>query len=348
MYPITEPYNSGYLYVGDDHELYYEECGNPDGKPAVFLHGGPGGGFRIESRGLFNPDKYRVVLFDQRGSGRSRPFASIKANTISHLVTDMEKLRHHLEIDKWLVVGGSWGSALALLYTMDYPDRVSELIVTGTSLADPMGVNWFVEEGGASRLMPDWFAPYRDFIPPEDRVHGLAKAYYNILVYGKDNDKRVITAAKRFDIWDTSLLRHNVRDDLIQEIRDNPAESLALARIFFHFVLHEYKNGNKWKILDGVRGMKHIPCQIVHGRYDLICPAENAWELHKAHPNSELTIIPNGGHSILDPGLSDRVIEITDLWAGGPPKKVKTPGRKTSAKKAKSNVKPEHKKAGKR
>lgn len=315
MHSLYDPYNSGFLDVGDGHELYYEECGNPDGKPVVFLHGGPGGGFRIESRGLFNPELYRIVLFDQRGAGRSKPFASIKANTISNLVQDIDRIRDHLNIEKWMVVGGSWGSALALLYAIDHVERVTELIVSGISLADPEGANWFVEEGGASRLMPDWFAPYRDFIPPENRLQGLAKAYYDIMMHGDDDDAHVITAAKRFDIWDTSLLRHNVQRDLIQEIRDNPEDSLALARIFFHFLLHEYKHGNKWKILDGVKKLGHIPCQIVHGRYDLICPAENAWALHQAYPGSRLDIIQDGGHSILDPGLSDKVIETTDLWA---------------------------------
>ncbi|MCB9991339.1 MAG: prolyl aminopeptidase [Rhodospirillales bacterium] len=317
MYPIVEPYNTGYLYVGDDHELYYEECGNPDGKPVVFLHGGPGGAFSEDSRGLFDPERYRIILYDQRGAGHSRPFASIKANTIEHLVADIEKLKLHLGIEQWMVVGGSWGSALALLYTIDYPGSVTELIVSGISLGDPEGVNWFVEEGGASRLMPDWFAPYRDFIPPEDRTYGLAKAYYNILIYGADDDERVIAAAERFDVWDTSLLRHNVRKDLIREIEAKPEQSVAFARIFYHYVLHEYKNGNKWKILDGVRHLKHIPCEIVHGRYDLICPAENAWAVHEAYPGSNLTIIQGGGHSILDPGLSDRVIEVTDAWAEG-------------------------------
>ena len=241
MHRITEPYNSGYLDVGDGHEVYYEECGNPHGKPAVFLHGGPGGGFREESRGLFDPEKYRVILFDQRGAGRSRPFANIKANTIEHLVDDIEKLRDKLGIEKWLVVGGSWGSALAMLYTIDNPERVSGLVVAGISLADPAGVNWFVEEGGASRLMPDWFAPYHDFIPPEDRKNGLAKAYYDILIHGDDHDERVINAAKRFDVWDVMLLRHNVRDDLIQEIKDSPEESLALARIFISYYMSTKK-----------------------------------------------------------------------------------------------------------
>ncbi len=315
MYPEIKPYDSGYLDVGDGHRLYYEQCGNPQGKPALFLHGGPGGGTSPDCRRLFDPRKYRIILFDQRGCGRSQPFASIANNTISDIIGDIERLRHFMAVEKWMIVGGSWGSALAMLYAGRHYEAVSGIVVSGVSLADLEGVNWFVEEGGASRLMPDWFAPYRDFIPPENRHHGLAKAYYDILVNGADNDEMTIRAAKIFDVWDTSLLRHNVRHDMIQDIRDNPEASLALARIFYHFVLHEYKAGNRWRILDGARNLAHIPCEIVHGRYDLICPAENAWALHHAYPGSVLTIIQDGGHSILDPGLSQKVIEITDRWA---------------------------------
>lgn len=313
-YPVNEPYNSGYLDVGDGHEIYYEESGNPDGIPVVELHGGPGGGFSNDCRWLYDPEKYRLILFDQRGAGRSKPFASIHKNTISHLIDDIEKLREHLGVETWMVVGGSWGSALALLYTIEYSEKVTGLIVTGISLAEPEGINWILEPGGANRLMPDWYQKFYEFIPPDQRGEGMAKAYYNIL-RGPDDDPKVIEAAKRFDLWDVSLLRHNIREDMVEDINENPADSLALARIFFHYILFEYKQGNKWKILDGVSDLGHIPCAIIHGRYDLLCPAESAWTLHQHYPGSTLEIVQDGGHSILDPAISARVIAVTDKWA---------------------------------
>jgi len=313
-YPNSDPYNSGYLDVGDGHEMYFEESGNPDGIPVVQLHGGPGGGFSEDCRWLYNPEKYRLILYDQRGAGRSKPFACIKDNNINNLIKDIEKLREHLGIDKWMVVGGSWGSALALLYAIEYHEHITGLIITGISLAEPEGVNWIIEPGGANRLMPDWFQKFYEFIPPEQRVLGMAKAYYNILK-GPDDDPKVIEAAKRFDVWVVSLLRHNVRQDMVQGIKDNPEESLALARIFFHFSLFEYKQGNKWKILDGVQSLGHIPCAIIHGRYDLLCPAESAWVLHHYYPGSTLELVQDGGHSILDKAIASRVIAVTDQWA---------------------------------
>lgn len=168
-YPESEPYDTGYLDVGDGHEIYYEQSGNPDGIPVIQHHGGPGGGFSPVFRTLYNPDHYRLVVYDQRGAGRSKPFASVQANTIPHLVGDIERLRAHLDIHRCLMVGGSWGSALSLLYAIEHSQHVQALIVSGISLAEPFGANWFVEAGGASRLMPDWFDPYLQFIPPEDK-----------------------------------------------------------------------------------------------------------------------------------------------------------------------------------
>jgi len=314
MYPEQEPYFKDYLDVGDGHTLYYEQCGNPDGLPVVFLHGGPGGGFHVDSRRLFDPNKYRIILFDQRGAGRSRPYASLSDNTISHLISDIEKIRQAVDVDKWMVCGGSWGSALSLLYAIAHKEHVKRLIVTGISLADPYGVNWFVEEGGVSRMMPDWFEAYKQFIPPEKREQGLGRAYYDILVNGDPEDPHVIEAAKNFDLWDTSILRHNIPKDILSEIKQNPEESVALGRIFFYFITHEYKDGNKWHILDNAKKMGDIPCDIIHGRYDMICPAENAWALHSAYTNSNIHVVEDGGHSILDEGMARKVIELTDSF----------------------------------
>lgn len=314
MYPYIYPYESGHMDTGEGHELYYELCGNPEGKPVVYVHGGPGAGSQPDMRRLFNPDIYKIIIFDQRGAGKSKPFASLENNTMQHLIDDLERLRNFLEIDKWLVTGWSFGTALSLLYTLQHKDKVAGLVLLGLSFADPEGVAWLTEEGGASELMPEWFAPYRDFIPEDKRVHGLAKAYYEI--YRSGTDKEKLEATRRFTLWDMSLLYFDVPFDRIRDVEVNPESFMALARIFFHFVEHEYKPENKDRILKGVESLGDIPCHIIHGRHDLICPVARSYELYKAYPGSELHVFHGTGHTSREPVLARAVADITDGMAG--------------------------------
>ncbi len=314
MYPSIKPYETGFLDVGDGHALYYELSGNPDGAPAVYLHGGPGAGSHTDMRRFFDPVHYRVILFDQRGSGQSKPFASLENNSIEHLVADIEKLRNHLGIQKWLVAGGSWGSALALFYAQEYSESITALVLSGIFYGD-QGVDWLTEEGGAAAIMPEWFASYRDLIPLEKRQSGLAEAYCEIMCGGSEEE--IIEAVKCFTVWDTALLYFKVNHDLIREVEEDPEKFIPLCKIFFHFVHHYYKGtANRTKILEGVRGLGHIPCHIIHGRYDLICPVKNAFELHDAFPNSEIHVLADTGHTAREPNIAEKIVELTDRMAG--------------------------------
>lgn len=315
MYPEIEPYETGFLDVGDGHRLYYELSGNPQGRPAVYLHGGPGGGIHPDLRRFFNPAHYKIVLFDQRGAGKSKPFAATESNTIQHLVGDMEKIRRHLGIGQWLVVGGSWGSTLALFYVLDHADAVSGLIVSGISFADKRGANWLTEEGGASEIMPEWFAPYRDHIPPEKRGGGLAEAYHQIMQTGTPEE--VLEATRLFTVWDTAILHFDFPADRIREVESDPGRFIPLTKIFLHFVHHYYRDENRTRILEGVRGLGHVSCFIVHGRFDLICPARQAYELHRAFPGSELFMLHATGHTTREPNIAGKIVELTDRLAEG-------------------------------
>ncbi len=315
MYPAIEPYETGHLDVGEGHSLYYELCGNPDGAPAVFLHGGPGGGLHEDMRRFFNPAHYRIILFEQRSTGRSTPYASIENNDIDRLVGDMETIRAHFGVEKWLIVGGSWGSALGLLYSVKHKERVSALILGGIFFADMEGVYWLTEEGGASEIMPEWFAPYRDFIPPEKRKDGLHRAYYEIILNGSEEE--VIEAVRHAVVWDTAILTFELPVERIRHVEEHPEEYVALLKLWMHFSNNYYNAGNKRAILDGVRDMEDIPCHIIHGRFDLICPVKNAFELHQAYPGSHLHVLDKTGHTMREPNITAKLVEITDLLAEG-------------------------------
>jgi proline iminopeptidase len=310
LYPESEPFDVGRLAVDPPHEIHYEQYGNPDGKPALFVHGGPGGGSsRIQSR-FWDPRKYRVVLFDQRGCGKSTPHASLEDNTTWHLVADMERLRKHLRIARWQVFGGSWGSTLALAYAQKHREAVSELVLRGIFLLRKREIDWFYQEG-ASRLFPDAWESYLQAIPPAERGD-LLHAYHSRLV-GSDPDAQ-LRAAKAWSLWEavTSTLRPNVT---MQSSMGRDDFALAFARIECHYFVNKGFFEHEDQLVRGVERIRDVPAVIVQGRYDVVCPMETAWLLHRAWPEAELHIAGGAGHSAFEPEIVHRLIEATDQFA---------------------------------
>ena len=309
LYPPIEPYRTGRLRVSDVHELYFEESGNPQGKPVVFVHGGPGGGTDAKQRRFFDPEHYRIVLFDQRGSGQSTPHASLEDNTTWHLVADMEQLREHLGIAKWQVFGGSWGSTLALAYAEKHPDRVTELVLRGIFLLQKWETDWFYQ-GGTSFLYPDAWEEYLAPIPENERGD-MVKAYYARLT--SDDEKVRQEAARAWSVWEgktTYLLENKAQ----VERCSGDAFSLAFARIECHYFIHNGFFERDTQLLDDVGRIRHIPTIIVHGRYDVVCPMKAAWDLHRAFPEADLRIVPDAGHSAFEPGNVHELILATDSF----------------------------------
>jgi proline iminopeptidase len=311
QYPPIEPFDTGYLAVGDGHEMYYEQAGNPRGKPAVFVHGGPGGGGDVNSRRFFDPARYRIVVFDQRGSGRSRPHASLEANTTWHLVADMERLREHLAIDRWLVFGGSWGSTLALAYAETHPRAVSELVLRGIFLLRELELKWFYQFG-ASLLFPEQWQRYLAPIPPAER-HDLLAAFHRRLL--SDDGAVRLEAARAWSIWEgatSSLLPNPKREDQF----GSPEFALALARIEAHYFVNRGFFAHEHQLLDGVERIRKIPGVIVHGRYDVVCPIDTAFELHRRWPEADFRIVQDAGHSAYEPGITAELLAATDRFGG--------------------------------
>jgi proline iminopeptidase len=306
-YPEIEAYNHGYLDVGNGHSIYFEECGNPKGQPVVFLHGGPGGGCDEGHRRYFDPAHYRIVLFDQRGCGRSKPFAELNHNTTWDLVADIERIRAHLNIDKWIVFGGSWGSTLSLSYAIKHPEQVKGLILRGIFLCRPKEIYWFYQFG-AHHLFPDAWEKYTQPIPREERGD-MVSAYYDRLI--SDNEEEKLEAARAWSIWEATLCRLESDPKDIEAFTE-PVKALPFARIECHyFVNNAFMDSPNW-ILENIRHIQDIPTRIVHGRYDVVCPLENAWELHKAHPKAQLEIVAAAGHSASEPRMTDALIRATD------------------------------------
>jgi proline iminopeptidase len=311
QYPPIEPFDTGYLAVGDGHEMYYEQSGNPSGKPAVFVHGGPGGGGDVNARRFFDPARYRIVVFDQRGSGRSRPHASLEANTTWHLVADMERLRRHLKLERWQVFGGSWGSTLGLAYAETHPDAVSELVLRGIFLLRSVELTWFYQ-CGASLVFPEQWQRFVAPIPPAER-HDLLRAFHGRLL-SEDAAVR-LEAARAWSIWEgatSSLLPNRKREDQF----GTPEFALALARIEAHYFVNRGFFEHDNQLLDGVERIRKIPAVIVHGRYDVVCPIDTAFELHRRWPEADFKIVPDAGHSAYEPGITAELIAATDRFGG--------------------------------
>ena len=310
LYAPIEPYRHGWLSVGDGHEVYFEESGNPDGKPCVFVHGGPGGGTSPAARQFFDPARYRIVLFDQRGCGQSTPHASLTANTTSHLIDDMERLREELGIEQWLVFGGSWGSTLSLAYAQSHPERVSQLVLRGIFLLRPEEIRWFYQEG-ASHLFPDSWEKYLAPIPQNER-HDLVSAFHKRLTSSDEATR--LEAARAWSVWEasTSFLRQN--KNFMSQL-DEPDAALAMARIECHYFVNQGFFNSDNQLLDNIDRIRHIPTEIIQGRYDVVCPPKTAWDLHSAWPEATLHIVPDAGHSAFDPANTSVLIEVTDRFA---------------------------------
>lgn len=306
-YPAIEPFNKGFLKVSEIHNIYYEEVGNPKGKPVVFLHGGPGGGVSPDHRRYFDPAVYRIVLFDQRGAGQSTPCAELRENTTWDLVSDTEKIRELLKIDKWIVFGGSWGSTLALAYAITHPDKVKGLILRGIFLCRPSEIKWFYQEG-ASQIFPDVWDEYLKVIP-ENEQHDLVAAYHKRLTH-ENRDIR-LQAAKAWSKWEAATSRLYMDPNAVDEFED-PDFALSFARIECHyFTNNAFFGTNNW-LLENVDKIRHIPGFIVQGRYDVVCPARSAWDLHKAWPEAKFNIIADSGHAASEPGTRSALIRAAD------------------------------------
>jgi proline iminopeptidase len=312
LYAPIKPYNVGRLRVSSVHELYYEESGNPRGKPVIFLHGGPGGGTDAKMRQFFDPKRYRIVLMDQRGCGQSTPHANLIDNTTWHLVEDIEALRKLLGIERWQVFGGSWGSTLALAYAETHPQRVSELVLRGIFLLRRSELEWFYQDPlGAAQIYPDLWEAYVNVIPPDERGD-MMQAYYKRLT---SPDTAILNqAAREWSIWEgaTSFLR--LRADYVDKFED-PAYAAAFARIECHYFVNRGFMRQDDQLLADAHKLRNIPGVIVQGRYDIVCPTRSAWDLHRVWPQADLRIVPDAGHSAFEPGITRELVVATDRFA---------------------------------
>ena len=309
LYPPIDPYHVETLAVDQTHRLHLETCGTAQGLPVVFLHGGPGSGCEPWHRRFFDPAAYRIVLFDQRGCGRSRPHASLEDNTTAHLVSDMERIREHLGIERWVVFGGSWGSTLALAYAEAHPERVLGLVLRGIFLCRPRDIHWFYQEG-AGRLFPDYWEDYLAPIPESERDE-MVSAYHRRLT-GEDEVARM-AAAKAWSEWEGRTATLLPNPGVVDHFRD-PHVALSLARIECHYFMNQsFLEPNQ--LLRDAHRLADIPGTIVHGRYDVVCPLDQAHALHRAWPRAKLEITPDAGHSAGEPGIVDALVRATDELA---------------------------------
>jgi proline iminopeptidase len=310
MYPPLQPYRTGRLKVSDVHELHFEECGNPQGQPVVVVHGGPGAGCSPRQRQFFDPARYRVVLFDQRGCGKSTPHASLVDNTTPHLVADMELLRAHLGITRWQVFGGSWGSTLGLAYAQAHPDAVTHLILRGIFLGRQKEIDWVYQGGNLGSLFPEGWARFLEPVPSSQRGD-LLRAYQGLLTSGDHASQ--LHAARAWNVWET-LLSHLVASPQDLAEAEEEGDAIATARLEIHY----FRGGCflEKPLLDGVDRIRHIPSIIVQGRYDLVCPFENAWELHQRWPEADFQVIADAGHSAFEANTCRALVAATDRFSG--------------------------------
>jgi len=309
LYPPLEPYRTGRLRVSDIHELYFEESGNPLGKPVVFLHGGPGFGSDPGHRRFFDPRAYRIVVFDQRGCGKSTPHASLIDNTTWHLVSDLETLRAHLGIERWQVFGGSWGSTLAIAYAETHPQRVTELILRGIFLVRQSEIDWFYQRG-ASALYPDAWEKYLEPIPEEERGD-LLRAFHRRLTH--DDPAMRMRAARAWSVWEGSTSCLTPNRALIDKTAGDEF-AIAFARIECHYFVNTAWIDEERDLVRNVAKIRSIPAVIVQGRYDVVCPMETAWALHRAWPEADLRVLDDAGHSATEPGNMHELVEATDRF----------------------------------
>ncbi len=304
LYPEIEPYETGTLRVSDLHTIFYEEVGDPKGRPALFLHGGPGVGILPGYRRFFDPDFFRLVLPDQRGAGRSKPHAEFRENTTWDLVEDLEKLRRHLGIENWVVMGGSWGSLLALCYAIEHPQSVAGLILRGVFLGRESEIAWLHQPGGASEIFPDEWERYRSGASDGGDT-GLVQAYFDQLT---SKDEAVLkSAAKAWARWEASTMTLVPDPATIAEMTDD-SSALSIARIECYYTHNKFFLRSDNHVLDNADRISNIPCRIVQGRYDVICPMISAWELHKALPRSQLRIVPDGSHSPMESSMANQLV----------------------------------------
>lgn len=311
-FPELEPYDTGRLRVSDIHEIYYEQCGNPDGKTVLMVHGGPGGGSNPTMRRYHDSKRHRIILFDQRGCGRSTPHASLDENTTWDLVGDMERLRELLEIDRWQLLGGSWGSTLALAYAETHPDRVTELILRGVFTLRRAELEWFYQEG-CSWIFPDMFEAYKKVIP-EDERSDMISAYHRRLT--SDDEAVQLEAARAWSVWEGSTLSLFPDPGRAAHFA-NDHFALAFARIECHYFMNRGFFDRDDQLIADAEKIRHIPGVIVHGRYDIVTPVKTAWELSQAWPEADLRIVPDSGHAMTEPGIVHELVSATERFAGG-------------------------------
>mgnify|MGYP001242082560 FL=1 len=309
LYPKIKPYDSGFLNI-DEHQVYFEQCGNPNGKPALFLHGGPGGGGSEDVRRFFNPNLYRIVVFDQRGCGRSKPHGCLENNTTWDLVSDIENLRKKLSIEKWLVFGGSWGSTLSLAYAQAHPKSVSELVLRGIFLLRKEELHWFYQDG-ASRIFPEAWSGFLDIID-EDKRDNLMNAYHEIFK-STDKEKR-LKAAVAWSKWEAATSSLSYKPSLVEEFSD-PEFALAFALIENHYFINKGWFDTENQLIENIDKIRSIPAVIVQGRYDVVCPMKTAWELSKAWPEAEMIIAPSSGHTAFEKEITHALISATNKFS---------------------------------
>lgn len=312
LYPEIQPFATGRLRVSDVHELHYEQCGNPAGKPVVVVHGGPGGGCADYYRQFFDPEAYRIVLFDQRGAGKSTPHACLEENTTWHLVADMEKLREHLSIEKWMVFGGSWGSTLSLSYAETHPERCTALVLRGIFMLRRKELLWFYQEG-ASFIFPDFWEEFVAPIPEVERGDLISAYHRRLSDLNNKNPEEQLACARAWSKWETATSRLYVDPEYIAAT-DSDEFCLAFARIESHYFVNAGFFKTETQLLDNAEKIRHIPTTIVQGRYDVVCPAYSAWDLHRRLPEATFIMVPDAGHSMKEQGILHHLVEATDRY----------------------------------